>query len=478
MRIKEFGGKNYYGGKIMRGKRIVSCLLAGLMIFSVTGCSTSQNQQSGTSGGTSQTKETSAVVEDDFGKKDPASYVANLKFMVHSTGQPEYMIKKFNEIYPNINIELVVIPSAEQQEKIMSMVATGEDVPDLFTSRTQFVKAMVESDRYYADLGAAPYNASDWRAQLEPYIVEVGTEDATGALRALSWQCPVGGIYYRRSMAKEIFGTDDPEEMAQIFNSFDSLIDAARKVKAATDGSVFFTSDAPQDLVFMGVTNAGGFMKDGKLNIGDEIKALFEYAKIMYEEGLTLGYVRNDTATAAAISEGKVFCTAKPTWGLNYNIMPNFPEQAGDWALTSGPHPYTSGGTWIGISKSTEYPEECYLFLKFILTNEEFIRSYAIDIGDYVSNVAVQQEIEKYMDEAGASLDIVRFLDGQNPYTYWNGELEKGINPGAYSQYDEYFALYLMAALESYGVGNSEFDKALQQYKDDCLSYAPGLIVE
>lgn len=465
----------------MKGKRLVTCIITGAILCAITACSTTNNQkvaETTTNGGTETTQAVQTSEEEAFGQKEPASYQANLKFMVHSTGQPEYMIKKFNGVYPNIKIELIVVPGAEQQEKIMSTVATGEDVPDLFTSRTQFVKAMVDSEQYYADLGAAPYNAGNWGDQLEPYIVEVGTQKSTGALRALSWQCPVGGIYYRRSMAKEIFGTDDPVEMGKIFSSFDSLIDGARKVKEATNGTVFFTSDAPQDLVFMGITNAGGFITDGKLNTGNEIKALFDYAKIMYDEKLTMGYVRDDTSSAAAIADNKVFCTAKPTWGLNYNIMPNFPDQAGDWALTSAPYPYTSGGTWIGISKDTKYPEECYLFMKFILTNEDFIRSYATDIGDYVSNVKIQQEMAAYMDKEGTNLNTVKFLNGQNPYTYWNGELAKGINSDAFSLYDEYFAYYLMDALESYGVGNTDYNAALQQYKDDCQSYAPSLIVE
>lgn len=460
----------------MKSKSIVALALTGSMIFSISGCSTSNNQ-----GTTTAQKETTVGAEasvDDFGKKDPTSYKADLKFMVHSTGQPEYMIQKFNEKYPNINIELVVIPSAEQQEKIMSMVSAGEDVPDLFTSRTQFVRAMVNSDQYYADLLAEPFRAGEWIDEIEPYVTEVGTQESTGALRALSWQCPVGGIFYRRSMAKDIFGTDDPAEMAKIFSSFDSLVDAARQVKEKTNGNVYFNADALTDLMYLGVTQAGGYIADGKLNTGEEIKNLFEYAKIMYDEDLTAKFYKDDTSGMAATLEHKVFSNAKPTWGLNYNIMPNFPDQAGDWALTSGPAPYTAGGTWLGISKDTEYPEECYLFLKYILTDPEFVRSYALDFGDYVSNVAVQQEIGAFTAEEGAGLNIFSYLDGQNAYTYWNGELEKGIDANSFSPYDEYFGGYLLAAMESYAVGNVDLDMAIEQYKADCQSYAPSLVVE
>lgn len=88
-----------------------------------------------------------------FGEKDPASYDCTLRFMVQSTAQPTYMIEKFNEVYPNIRIELVEVPSAELQEKIINMVVSGEDVTDLFACRTQFVKAIVNGgDRFYMDL--------------------------------------------------------------------------------------------------------------------------------------------------------------------------------------------------------------------------------------------------------------------------------------------------------------------------------------
>ncbi len=462
----------------MKRERLVLVTAVGVALFCVSGCSTSDNQQDTTavseSGGTDSSSDTAEV----FGEKDPESYEANLRFMVHSTDQPEYMIEKFNEIYPNINIELVLVPSGEQQERIMSMVAAGEDVPDLFTCRTQFVKAIVNSDLYYADLLSEPYNAGEWVDQLEPYIVEVGTQESTGALRALSWQCPVGGIYYRRSMAKEIFGTDDPDEMAQYFSTFDSLIDAARQVKEATDGEVVFDADALTDLMYLGVTHAGGYLIGNTLNTGEEIRNLFEYAKIMYDENLTGKFYQDDTSGAAATLEDRVFANAKPTWGLNYNIMPNFPDQAGDWALTSGPYSYTAGGTWLGIYKDTEYPEECYLFLKYILTDSEFLHSYAVDFGDYVSNTAVQDEIGALTEEEGADFNIFSYLGGQNAYAYWNSELDKGIDAEAFSPYDEYFGNYLLAAMNSYATGNVDLDTAIAQYKSDCQNYAPSIEVE
>lgn len=418
-----------------------------------------------------------ASAEEGFGEKDPASYEANLTMMVHTTDQPNYMIEKFNEIYPNIHIELVVVPAGEQQEKIMNMVAAGDDVPDLFTSRTQFVKAIVNSDQYYADLNAEPYNATDWTSSIEPYVVEVGT-DSQGALRALSWQCPVGGIYYRRSLAKEFFGTDDPQEMSEKFSSFENILETAREISEKTNGEVKFDGDALTDLSYLTMTNAGGYMIGNVLNTGEEVKAMFELAKTMYEEDLTGKFYNDAQSSVAAKSEGKIFADVKPTWGLTNDILINLPEQAGDWGLAAGPYPYTGGGTWIGISKTTEHQEEAYLFLKFILTNEDFIYDYAVNFGDYVSNVKVQQKVAALPEEEASKLNIFTFLGGQNAYEYWNGELAKGVNATAFSPYDEFFSKYLLAAMEAYAVGNLSLDEAIAQYQSECQNYAPSIEIE
>lgn len=415
--------------------------------------------------------------EAGFGEKDPESYEADLKFMVHTTDQPNFMIERFNEIYPNIHVELIVVPAAEQQEKIMNMVAAGDDVPDLFTSRTQFVKAIVNSDQYYADLNSEPYNATDWTSSIEPYVVEVGT-DTTGALRALSWQCPVGGIYYRRSLAKEIFGTDDPDEMSSKFASFDSLLETAREIKEKTNGEVKFDVDAITGVCYLGLTHAGGFLNGNTLNTGDEIREMFEVVKTMYEEDLTGKFYGDGQSGVAAKGEDKIFADEKPTWGLTNDILINLPEQTGDWGLAAAPYPYTAGGTWIGISKTTEHPEEAYLFMKFILTNTDFVYDYAVNFGDYVSNVNIQQQIGSMSEEEGKDLNIFSFLGGQNAYAYWNEELAKGVDAASFSPYDESFGGYLMAAMEGYALGNLSLDEAIEQYQAECQNYAPSIEIE
>jgi len=414
----------------------------------------------------------SAVAEGDFGKKDPASYNATLTFMVQTTAQPNYMIQEFNKVYPNIKIELIEVPGAELQEKVMTSAMSGGDGIDLYACRTQFVKALVNAgDRIYMDLNTLG-DSSEWTKDLEKYVVDVGT-DANGGLRAVAWQCPVGGVYYRRSLAKEFFGTDEPAEIQKLFADTAKIVETAETIKQKSGGKVKLFGDAAQDINYLLNTNAGGFLKDNVLNTGAEIREIFELTKTFYDNDYCLK-IRNDTtALNAAILADQVFAYCLPTWGLNYNIMPNFPDQANDWAVCEGPYPFVGGGSWMGISSQADNVEEAYVFMKYVLSDPDFQLSYASNFGDYTSNKVTHATVSAMTPEEASGFAPFQYLNGQNAYAYWTSQLEKGVNSAAFSPYDEYFGNYLLAAVVNYATGLQSLEDAIATFQFDCQSYAP-----
>lgn len=420
---------------------------------------------------------TVAMADDDFGKKDPASYNATLTFMVQSTGQPNYMIQEFNKVYPNIKIELIEVPSAELQEKIITTAMSGVDVPDLFACRTQFVKALVNAgDRIYLDLNSLG-DSTEWTKELETYVVNVGT-DATGALRSVAWQCPVGGVYYRRSLAKEYFGTDDPTEIAKLFADTATILNTAETLKQKSEGKVKLFGDAAQDINYLLNTNAGGFLKDNVLNTGDGIREIYELTKTFYDNDYCLKLRNDPTALNAAILADQVFAYCLPTWGLNYSIMPNFPDQAGDWAVCEGPYPFVGGGSWFGISSQSDNVEEAYVFIKYVLSDPDFQLSYASNFGDYTSNRVTHATVSAMTEEEAAGFAPFQYLNGQNAYAYWTSQLEKGVNSDAFSPYDEYFNNYLLSSVVSYATNLQTLDEAIATFQSDCQSYAPDIQIQ
>ena len=47
-----------------------------------------------------------------------------------------------------------------------------------------------------------------------------------------------GGLYYRRDLAKEYLGTDDPDEISAMVSDWDSFIETGKKIKESSGGAV------------------------------------------------------------------------------------------------------------------------------------------------------------------------------------------------------------------------------------------------
>lgn len=415
-----------------------------------------------------------AATGTDFGKKDPASYDGTITIWSHTSAQPTFMITEYNKLYPNVKINFEVIPGNEHEQKVNTAVASGVDVPDIFTTKTDFIKGIVASDKFYDDLLAPPYNATHLADIIEGYVVDVGT-DANGSLRALSWQCPVGAIYYRRSLAQKYLGTDDPIEVSKLFSTMDSFVEVARLLKEKSAGEVKLIGDF-RDLRGPYCSNMEKpFVSDGVINLDPMLIKYFETAKVMYDENLDAKTAVGNVNYPGLMVNNEIFCMISASWALNYGLMNNYPEMAGDWALASPPVPFVQGGTWMGIYPGSKNKEIAYTFLNFVFSNEEFIYKYATELGDYVSNTAVQQRIGNMSPEETASLPLFKFVGNQNVYSFFNEQLAKGVRSDLFSIYDFTItnAGLLFDAVDMYVTGQKDLKQTLQQYCDDIIDAYP-----
>ena len=414
--------------------------------------------------------------ETDFGKKDPASYTGSITIWSHTAAQPTFMIEEYNKVYPNVTVNFEVIPSSEHEQKVNTAVASGVDVPDIFTTKTDFIKAIVASDKHYDDLLAAPYNATHLVENIEDYIIATGT-DANGALKGLSWQCPVGAIYYRRSLAEKYFGTSDPEEIGKMFSTMDSFVEVGRQLKEKTNGEVKLLSDYRALRAAYNSNMENPFVVDGVINLDPMLLEYFETSKILFEEDLDAKTDLDTPTFPGLMANDEIFCMPGASWSLNYGLMNNYPEMEGDWALASPPVPYVQGGTWMGIYPGSENKEIAYTFLNFVFSNEEFIYKYATELGDYVSHKGVQQRIANMSPEETADLPLFRFVGNQNVYGFFNEQLAKGVRSDLFSIYD--FSItnagILPAAIDMYITGQKTLEQALTQYCDDIIDAYPDL---
>lgn len=109
--------------------------------------------------------------------------------------------------------------------------AAADEKVDIFLSETDYVAKYTDAEANAAmplsDLGIDP--DKDLGDQYS--FTKVTTSDTNGVQRGSTWQCCPGLLVYRRDIAKEVFGTDEPEEVAKKVKDWKTMKTTAKELK-------------------------------------------------------------------------------------------------------------------------------------------------------------------------------------------------------------------------------------------------------
>ena len=431
-------------------KKFLTLLLALAMVLSLAACG------SGGDATTPAPEDSTAPAE----SAEPASLSGTLE--VWSSGEElGRFVEGFNELYPDVTVNITVVPNADFLAKLTPTLASGQGAPDIFTGESDYVKYLVDSG-YWDDLKAEPYNADT--SDVWDYVVSVGTDDG-GTLRALSFQASPGSIMYRRDIARDVLGTDDPDEVAAMLTDESAMLDVAAKLKES--GIKMFASW--QDIFNMEFSNrAEPWVVDDKLVIDESMLSFMDTAKTITDNGYDLGVDPWAPEWIAAVDSADTFCYVLPSWGYQSVVKPGAVETAGEWAMCQGPIPYVKGGTWLGIYKDSPNKDLAWAFLSYCCLNSEAQQAYATEYGEYVSL--------KSADEALAEGPGEDVLGGQNPFAFYNAQMEL-LPADLMTAYDGTINNAFLSATKNYATGAMTKDEAIAQFKADVANAYPELTI-
>ena len=452
-------------------KKALQLLIVLAVVFSMVGCSTGGKDTKKTSESVSVT-ESASVTEGatetkvtDAAETPPEELSG--KIVVWSSGDElSRFVEGFNKIYPNIEVDITVIPNADFLTKLEPALASGADAPDIFTGESDYVKYLVDTD-YWQDLSGEPYNIGQYKDNIWDYVLNVGTDNA-GAVKALSFQASPGSVIYRRDIALKYLGTDDPKEISAKLSSYDKMLEVAQTLQTASDGKVKMFASW-QDIYNMQFSNrSSGWVVDDTLQIDPTMKDFFDIAKTITEKGYDLNTDPWSGVWSAAVESEDTFCYVLPTWGYQFLVKPNAVTTSGKWALAEGPVPYVKGGTWLGIWKDSPNKELAWKFLEYATCNADSLKAYAKEYGEYVSLKSVDKDLATEKGE-----DV---LGGQNLYEFYNEEMTK-VPANSMTAYDGQINSMYLNAVKAYASNALGLEDALQQFKDDVSNAYPNIKV-
>ena len=382
------------------------------------------------------------------------------------------IIDKFNEEYPNININLITIPNANNaySTKLLATLRSGIRTPDVYLAESAVVKKFCNMD-YYEDLSKEPYNAEELIDDMVPYTVDLGRNEDDNSIRALTWQATPGGFFYKRSLAKQYLGTDDPATIQKMMTTMDDFLALGEKIKTNSNGSVSLLADYSELLYVILGNRKNGWVVDGKLTIDESVINYLDLATNIRSKGYDRGYKQWTSNWSDSMSDTSVFGYMLPTWGLSSTLQGNAPDTSGDWAFVEAPTPYYWGGTWLGIYKDSKKKDLAWEFVKYITTNTDYLKEYAKDSGDFVNNTKVQDEF------SNSDLGKNEFLSGQNVYSSYS-KLVKSVNGKTLTQYDEVLNGLWGEIVEDYVLGKITKEQVIPKFKEEVRNKYPEIKID
>lgn len=142
-------------------------------------------------------------------------------------------LKDGTEIHWIVNPNQDGVYQQKLDEALMKQADAAEDEKiDIFLSETDYVNKYTDAEADAAiplkDLGIDP--DKDLADQYD--FTKVTASDAESVQRGSTWQCCPGLLVYRRDIAKEVFGTDDPVIIGEKTNNWDTLKTTAGELAA------------------------------------------------------------------------------------------------------------------------------------------------------------------------------------------------------------------------------------------------------
>ncbi|MBP0986734.1 MAG: carbohydrate ABC transporter substrate-binding protein, partial [Oscillospiraceae bacterium] len=359
-------------------KKAISLLAVLALMASFTAFGDSSNP--GNDGNTadsqaSEVKESESESESEV--ETPPSGDKGVINLYAFTDEVPKMVNKFVELHPDFGYTIndTQIPTTDGLYQPALDQALADGSVDMFAAEAAFVLKYTqgEGSKYvapYEDLGIDLNEVKT--SEIAQYTIDIGT-NPDGKLVGLGYQATGGAFIYRRSIAKDAFGSEEPADVQkEIGPGWEKFFEAAEKLKAKGYGIVSGDGD-----MWHAVENSSdkGWVVDGKLTIDPKREEFLDFSKKLMDNNYhndTTDLTDNWYADMAGTGEKQILGFFGPAWLINYVMAGNSGGEKpgegtyGDWAVCEPPVGFFWGGTWVLGTKDSKVKEGVAQIIEWI----------------------------------------------------------------------------------------------------------------
>ncbi|MCQ2508835.1 MAG: ABC transporter substrate-binding protein [Lachnospiraceae bacterium] len=457
-------------------RKLIASLLVASMAMSMAACGAKEETapaEPAKSEAAEETAEEPAEEAEEAAEETAEASDEGKVFNIYAWNEEfKGFFEKYYEVPEGITVNWTIVPSdnnayqdALDAALLNQETAADDEKVDMFLAESDYILKYAGSE-YTQDIEAL--GVTDF-SNTYSYTVEAAS-DANGVVKGTSFQCCPSGLIYRRSIAKEVLGTDDPEKVQEALSSWDKFDEVAEK--AGKMGYLMTPSYAETYRVFSNNVSAPWVNENNEVQFDAQIEAWMDQAEKYVKNGWTLTEGVWDAGKNAEMGkDGKALCFFGPAWYFNFCMGPAHDEAMGDWGLIAGPQAHFWGGTWLMAPAGTDNPTMLADILDAFINNEEICENLIRNEAQFTNNKAVNAKVAEDPEYAS------EFLGGQNDVAIF-ASMSDNIKFQNITMYDQqmneglqtYFVEYLKGAVESKEAAIDNFYTMLNEKLPDVVT--------
>lgn len=380
----------------------------------------------------------------------------------------DIMWNEFTKVYKNAKLNYVAVNSGDYLVKIQSSLAAGTDLPDLLLGEMGSRGKLISLD-IWDNLLAAPYNVDT--SKLMDFVIPLGS-NAKGELCGVdNLMCPAG-LAYKADLAKEYFGTDDPQQLHDLMPDWNTFVEKGKEVKEKSGGKVFMLPCINDAMTILLGQKPESVVEGNKaINLDKVYGESFKTAAAMRDAGILDKLGTWSPAWNASFAQDKHIFYPCASWGPQFVIQPNDKDSQGRWRVMIPPEGgFYSGGTIWGVYKKSKVKDITWGYINWTIFGDG-ANVYREKLGYFVPRKDLYAE-----GNYDYSKDGDPYFNGQNVKELFFKTIAPTLKVRPVTQYDQQYGDVLGligAALEKDPTLTA--DKAIQNFKDELKKKIPEL---
>ncbi|MDE7231259.1 MAG: ABC transporter substrate-binding protein [Oscillospiraceae bacterium] len=379
-----------------------------------------------------------------------------------------------------ITVEWAQFPNEGKnyQDNLDRLLKANIDAPadekiDIFLAEADYIKKYVNSD-YSLDVKSLGVTDT---TNAYKYVLDAATTDSGNVLKGVSFQACPGAVIIRKSIAKDVLGTDDPNELQSKLDSWDKFNAVAADAKAK---GYMMTPSVLETYRAFANNATTSYLNDNKFAPTEAFNNWFAQSKEFVSKGYTqVCDLWDPPKDNQMLADGKAMCFFGPSWYYNFSMGTAQKNTNGDWCVIQGPQAYFWGGTWLLAANGTDNSSLVKQIMNDFMNDTELMEKLVKGTGIkewkdgkptsadhynpcFANNKAI---IKKYVEDASYGNS---FLGGQNDLAVMTSVADNIVwKKELHTIYDQTFNETLPKTMLDFFSGNASEEAAWNKFYNE-----------